>query len=258
MVEVAEASGLPPGMASKLFGVCNFLETGMFGRVGRGGLNHIKQRQFEKEYGLTEGIRVSFQLIKDLLSFRPRREYLLEVSGRKRAVVATDAAYERGEGRAGYLLVLQPGRPQEERKGANVLICPSLYSVWGRKETYICQLELFTMLAAILLNATALRDGHSLWFIDNVPALMAMVNGTSPSPTLEHMAKVAHLMLFALRAQAYFEYIESGANWADEISREGLQGPWAEKNGFACVDATVPTEFLLLPTRALILLCEFL
>jgi hypothetical protein len=58
--------------------------------------------------------------------------------------------------------------------------------------------------------------------------------------------------------QAFFEYIESGANWAGEISREGLQGPWAEKNGCACVDATVPTEFLLLPTRALILLCEFL
>jgi hypothetical protein len=33
---------------------------------------------------------------------------------------------------------------------------------------------------------------------------------------------------------------------------------YLEKNGFACVDATVPTEFLLLPTGALILLCEFL
>ena len=125
-------------------------------------------------------------------------------------------------------------------------------------ETYISQLELFTLLAAILLNAGLLRESYSLWFVDNVPALMAMVNGTSATTTLEHMARLAHLMLFAIRGQAYFEYVESDSIWADEIDRKGLRGSWAQSQGFSCVELEVPSGLLTLPNRAIISLCEFL
>ena len=146
---------------------------------------------------------------------------------------------------------------EEQRIGASLRVHPRLYSHWGVLETYIAQLVLFTLLATILLNAALLRGSNSLWFIDNVPALMAMVNGTSPTATLEHMAKIAHLMLYAVRGQAYFEYVESDSNWADEISREGLKGAWAKNQGFSCTEREIPWDFLMLPNRAIILVCEF-
>ena len=36
MIRIAEESGLHSGNAAKLYGVLNFLETGLFGRVGQG------------------------------------------------------------------------------------------------------------------------------------------------------------------------------------------------------------------------------
>ena len=52
---------LPPGQASKLYGLANFFKLGVFGRVGCSGLNAIKDRQAEKETWLTPAIRGSQQ-----------------------------------------------------------------------------------------------------------------------------------------------------------------------------------------------------
>ena len=42
--QVISSSTLPPGLAAKLYGTCNFLEQGMYGRVGTGGLRAIRER----------------------------------------------------------------------------------------------------------------------------------------------------------------------------------------------------------------------
>ena len=48
---------------------------------------------------------------------------------------------------------------------------------------------------------------------------------------MDQLAKAIHLGAFALEAQAYYEYVESKANWSDEISRLGIKGRWAaDKN----------------------------
>ena len=60
------------------------------------------------------------------------------------------------------------------------------------------------------------------------------------------MAKLVHLACFAIRAVPYFEYIESAANWADEISRVGTQGNWAPSNAFSGIERGVVVELLTL------------
>ena len=62
---------------------------------------------------------------------------------------------------------------------------------------------------------------------------MALVKGSSGSASLDRMARVVHLACFALGTLPYFEYVESGANWSDEISRKGTTGRWAIANGFS-------------------------
>ena len=48
--------GLPTGVASKLYGVANFIETGMLARVGRAGPWAIKDRKKETAFDITPPI----------------------------------------------------------------------------------------------------------------------------------------------------------------------------------------------------------
>ena len=154
--------------------------------------------------------------------------------------------------------MLQASPSQGARMGFVLDIDPALFRCWGSQKTYIAQLELVIVLATFLSCAQWLRDAPALIFVDNVPALMALVNGSSASASLDGMALFLHAACFALRSKPYFEYVESKANWADEISRLGLKGPWAARNGFRVGCCAFPAQLLALPFAAVIKLFQFL
>ena len=87
---------------------------------------------------------------------------------------------------------------------------------------------------------------------------MALVNGKSDSPSLDLMARFVHVACFALHAAPYFKYVQSNANWADEISREGLTGNWARDNAFTLSSCTFAPQLLEIPCVALARVFEFL
>ena len=89
-------------------------------------------------------------------------------------------------------------------------------------------------------------------------ALMALVKGCSGVSSMDQMAKTIHLGTFSLEAQAYYEYVESKANWSDEISREGMKGSWAAKNKFSTRHCGVATLLLQLPSIAIVVVFGFL
>ena len=182
---IAREAGLHAGMASKLYGVANFIETGMYSRVGRAGLWAIKDRQKECAWCITPAISLSFDLLSDLFKLKPQREYLLWKGLLRRALTASDAAYEGGKGSAGFLSVIDPGKPEETRLGKVITLPASLYSLWGAKETYIAQLELLAVLVALIEVAGLVRGANTIWFIDNIAALMALVRGSSNSRSLD-------------------------------------------------------------------------
>ena len=101
-------------------------------------------------------------------------------------------------------------------------------------------------------KASQLRHTKVLWFIDNVAALMALVNGTSRSASLDGLAKTIHLAAFALNIVSYFEYVESAANWSDEISRLGVKGKWAAAMGFNLTECAATPILLGLPCIAVV------
>ena len=51
-----------------------------------------------------------------------------------------------------------------------------------------------------------------MWFIDNVPALMALVGGSSRVPSLDEISFLVHVGMFALKAQAFYKWVASEAN----------------------------------------------
>ena len=258
IISMAREVGLPSGMASKLYGVSNFIETGMYARVGRAGLWAIKDRQKETSFEITPSISLSFELLSDLFKFKPQREYMLWGGVSRRAITASDAAYENGRGSAGFLSVIDPGEPEETRLGKVIVLPSHLYNVWGARKTYIAQLELLAVLVAIIEVASLVRGASTVWFIDNVAALMALVKGASGSHSLDQMAQLVHLACFAIRSVPYFEYVESAANWSDEISREGAQGNWAPNNAFSVGECGVIVELLSLPSLAIVIIFEYL
>ena len=125
IIKVAGDVGLLSGTAAKLYGVTNFLESGMYGRVGRAGLNAVKQRQYEAGAEVTQPLAEAFAMLKDLLSLHPSREYLLFPHAVRRVLVAADASFENGKGKACFLLIANQGTPEVSRVG-RVLASPAI------------------------------------------------------------------------------------------------------------------------------------
>ena len=53
------------------------------------------------------------------------------------------------------------------------------YELWGKKKTYIAQLEMLAVFVAIVDVAAEVRNCHGLWCIDDVATLMALVKRIS-------------------------------------------------------------------------------
>ena len=96
--------------------------------------------------------------------------------------------------------------------------CAALQKLWQPAETHIAQLELSMVLYALVERPDLFRNRHGLWFLDNVAAVMTLVRGRSSHADLAKLGHLIHLALFALRAQGYWEHVQSKSNWADDIS----------------------------------------
>ena len=91
-------------------------QEGVFGKVGRAGLNPLKERQYDKLVHLDGPLVNSFLFLEALMAEQPRREWYLCQTRVKRFLVASDAALESPRaGTAGFLLVLDPGLPTQTR-----------------------------------------------------------------------------------------------------------------------------------------------
>jgi len=103
----------------------------MFARVGRAGLAAIKDRQYDHETGITIELVASFDFLRDLFRLQPRRAYWLAAGSFNRILVESDAAYENDKGSAGFLAVLNQGKPDEVRQG-RVIDIPLVSTTYGQ------------------------------------------------------------------------------------------------------------------------------
>ena len=84
---------------------------------------------------VTPSLESLFSLLRDLFKLQPRRKYALFERSIHRVLVASDASYENGVGKARFLLVSDPDRPGEIRVGRVIDIPSELYSIWGCQKT---------------------------------------------------------------------------------------------------------------------------
>ena len=249
---------LSSGQASKIYGLANFFEQGIFGRVGNGGLHAIKARQYERDSSLNEDIHQCFQVLQAVIAAKPRRQFPILDVPHPRFCAASDAALEEPrQGSGGFLITWFQGT-YEFREAFIALIPDSLYDQWTPGDRKIAQLELVQVLYALIARPAEFRGRRGVWFIDNLAALMALIRGRSDSPDLERLSHLIHLACFALRIWIYWEYIPSKSNWADSISRLGAQDPWHQSNGFTLYRAFFPIVIWHLPFPAVVTVFEML
>ena len=249
---------LPPGVAAKLYGLANFFEQGVFGRIGCGSLHAIKERQYERHSLLTSALQSCFAILDAICSSRPRRLFPVLPLPHPRFCAASDAALEQPkQGTGGFLIVWLDGHT-ELREGFVSVIPEELYTLWTPGDHKIAQLELVQILYALIARPSSFRGRRGIWMIDNTASLMSLIRGRSDSQDLEILSHMIHSILFALKVWIYWEWVPSKSNWADAISRLGAQDPWSVTNQFSIHSASIPLFLWILPFRALILLFEFL
>eukprot|EP00435_Cladocopium_sp_Y103_P057434 s1456_g19.t1 len=205
------------GTASKLYGIANFLEQGIYGRVGYGGLMAIKARQDETITTLTPDICACFEVIEAVMRFCPKREFSVLPFYGERFLAASDAAIEEDTGGSGgFHLIFFQSDSSQIRLSFVATNCTELQFQWQPAVTHIAQLELAMVLYALVERPDLFRGRRGLWFLDNVAA-------------------------------GYWEYVQSKSNWADDISRLGFDDPWWRNHGFTFCASFLPTILFHLP-----------
>ena len=247
MLEVAEASGtLTPEMASKLF-----LEQGIYGRIGAGGLAALKDRQQERDTAITAALQTCFDTARALLKLKPQRMVEVLPAACARFVAASDAAEDTpGQGTGESLLVWKDSL--EVREAFEAVITLELYRLFTPGRHKIAQLELSMVLLSIINRPDRFRGRRGPFYIDNLAALMALIRGRSDSPDLEHLARIIHAALFSWHTWILWEWVPSKSNWTDAISRLGRDDPRHRGNGFRYFQAHFPLLLWHLPLPAVI------
>ena len=130
--------------------------------------------------------------------------------------------------RVGWVLF----RPGHQTEGHTIQLTKTFVQELLPRKSQIFAAE---SLAAILvphLCGDALRDQDVIWFIDNKAAVSSMIRGTSRAEDVGHIAGAAQLMLLALGARVWFEWVDSASNPADGLSRDGVRDEWTSKQGW--------------------------
>lgn len=249
-----------PGTASKLEGCLNFLSSGMYGRVGRGGMPAIRARAHSKfsTAALTPRLEQFFHYLPLLLKATMEREFPVRPRCSTPLVVATDASAEPGSPVGLGALCIGPA------SGARFGYVAQLADVramgWQECENPICIAEaaapLFTLLAS--LETFAGRD--VVWYVDNTPAVCSYVKGSASSLDIERAVHVFYLIRALIKCRIWWEWVESDANWSDGVSRLGLGDPFARRHGFSLSTFVCPSWPWRLPLQEVfhrvVALCE--
>ena len=256
--EAEAAQRLSPGQAAKLYGVANFFEQGVYGRIGCGGLAAIKTRQYSHEVQLSGEILGCFDILRSIISQRPERAVPVLALSHPRFCVASDAALESPRAGTGGFLVVWQHNQSEDREAFVSKIPPALYDWFTPGDHKIAQLELIQVFYALTCRASTFRGRRGIWFIDNLAALMSLIRGRSDVPDLERISHLIHIALFTLKVWIYWEWIPSKSNWSDAISRLGFDDPWFHRHHFRPHQAELEVRILDLPFPAVIILFQFL
>ncbi len=240
-IQAARVAGrLSPAEASKLRGIMQFMATGVFGRVGAGGMSALVRRQYADSppYFITPEVAAALRYFEEVMRLPLRREARLWSRGRPPLIIASDGRLDASAPASIATLIVDP--VDGTRLALLASIPADLIARWGHKEQYIAHVEQAALVMVIIGDCYPLQGRDAFWFIDNTVTLSAMIKGTSSEPDIARAAAALHLALAARSCRMWFEFVESDSNWADEPSRELWRSKFLGQHGFQARPGYVP------------------
>jgi len=221
-----------PAQIAKLRGILGFQMTATYGQIGRGGANALIRRQYSDTWPYrVKGTHLekSLEYFRDVQELCARREVKVWGNSRPPIVAASDGRKDdEAPSSVGVLLV----DPESGKKVAFSAIVPvELEKEWGEEGT-IAAVEQAAVVIGIIEAKRFLEGRDIVWYIDNSVILAAQTKGAAHGPRVDECALCLHLMLAKLKARVWWEYVQTGSNWADALSRQVKPDEWMAKVGF--------------------------
>ena len=143
---------------------------------------------------------------------------LAAADDRKKIVVASDGRLD--ESKPASIATLTCTK--DVRLALITEIPQALQGAWSHRVQFIDLVERSAVITALTLLPGMFAQSDILWFIDNSVALAGLARGANSGIKMDRGCAVFHLLLAHLQADAWWEYVESEANWSDGASREGM------------------------------------
>ena len=240
IADILAAEECGSGRAASLRGSFGFAASQMSGKIGRGPLYALKDRQYhETRKDLHKHLVVSLAIMVALTVVAPPRSCRLWGRTQPPTRLYTDAASEVawGDLTGGYLLC----SPRLSAPIAGCAILPrEKLTEDDDKYQLIGQGEMYMPMVALYNHPEIFKDADVLIFIDNISALIGCIKGTSRVADSSALAGLIHILLAAFGTRAHFEWVPSDSNPSDGVSRYGHNDPLAHALGCTLVEACLP------------------
>ena len=209
--------------AARIFGKFDFINTTLFGKVGRTGMLALKKRQYEDASGidwrLDDKLAVCLLWMANIVTAAPPRELRIDNDPCDNILLYTDGSSD-------------PSRSPMHVVGA-VLIDPrtkvirytftpvpdAVVQSWLPAKQQIHLVELFAGPVAMDTWASQLSGRNIFHFVDNSAALGCIVKGYSGTEDLVRISCDYWLRAAARRMCIYADRVESDSNLSDDPSR---------------------------------------
>ena len=130
-----------------------------------------------------------------------------------------------------------------------------LFSCPRRASALCCHVRLRSSLCealavthALLHHEKDISNCDVICFIDNEAASTALIKGTSTSQDVDHLAAVAHIITCRANTRMWYEWVDSGSNISDGLSRDGTSDKLAlEQNWLVNEHSDIGCEILNTP-----------
>lgn len=235
---------LSPTTAQTLAGKINFLSSTMFGKYGRAALQPIYARAANlkqdrsHQHGLTDALRAALQCLGIILKdFQPR--WIPFKAPDFTPTVYADAFFQLGDERFSPSSTSLPQRwtknmPAQLVNGWGIVarfhdgtvfasgtVPIDIIKIFCARRAYIYFLEIFAQVLAVIFLRKRLKN---TWvaFIDNTAGHSSLMRGYGRDPTINRLLAYSWALFARLRVFPHFEWVASGCNISDGVSRGDL------------------------------------
>ena len=235
---------LRPDDAGKLRGDLNWLFSMCAGQAGRFAGPVLAAKQHAATPELADAEVTTLRLLSIMLHEARPRDIEVCSATKSPLVIYSDASFEKGTLRVGWVLMTSPPL------GVSCLVPSEVTDSWIERHQQIYPGETLCGLLVPWVHGDILAGRDLLWFVDNEAAVSSLIKGSSGQEDVHAIVQLAHLIFQKRQIRPWIEWIDSASNPSDGLSRLGIEDEWTRTQPWRLCELSFPVElyFVSRPT----------